>query len=70
MLDVLLGNPPVIVAKLRDGNYFGEALLINKPRSNTIQAHTFCDLFSLTRAALEEVLEYYPEVSRPLHVNR
>ena len=66
-LDVMVGNPPVIVAKLRQGNYFGEALLIRKPRSNSIQANTFCDLFALTRDALEEVLDYYPETARTLH---
>ena len=43
------------VATLSQGTYFGEGLLISQPRSNTVQASTFCDLFSLTRSALEEV---------------
>ena len=64
---MLVGKPPVIVAKLRQGNYFGEALIISKPRAATIQANTFCDLFTLTRAALVEVLEYYPETSKQMH---
>lgn len=62
VLDVLVSNPPVIVAKLRQGNYFGEAVLVQQPRYNTVQASTFCDLFSLTKLALTEVLAYYPEV--------
>ena len=65
--DVLFGSPPVIVAKLRQGNYFGEALLSAKPCASTIQARTFCDLFTLTRRALMEVLTYYPETEKKMH---
>ena len=65
--DVLVGKPPVIVAKLRQGNYFGEALIVNKPRAATVQASTFCDLFTLTRRALTEVLAYYPETAQKMH---
>ena len=36
--DVLVGTPPVIVAKLRQGNFFGEALIVSKPRAATVQA--------------------------------
>ena len=65
--DVLVGSPPVIVAKLRQGNYFGEALIVNKPRAATVQASTFCDLFMLTRRALTEVLAYYPETAQKMN---
>lgn len=65
-LDVLVGQPPVRVAKLRHGDYFGEGLLISKPRGNTVQATTFCDLFSLTRTALAEILPYYPDTTATL----
>lgn len=65
--DILFGSPPVIVAKLRQGNYFGEALLSEKPCASTIQARTFCDLFTLTRRALVEVLAYYPETEKKMH---
>ena len=65
--DILFGSPPVIVAKLRQGNYFGEALLSAQPCASTIQARTFCDLFTLTRRALIEVLTYYPETAKKMH---
>ena len=65
--DVLVGSPPVIVARLRQGNYFGEALTEAKPRAATIQARTFCDLFVLTQRALTEVLPYYPETEAKMH---
>ena len=64
--DVLFGDPPVIVGKLRQGNYFGEALLSAKPCASTIQARTFCDLFTLARRALVEVLTYYPETEKKM----
>lgn len=64
--DVLFGDPPVIVGKLRQGNYFGEALLSAKPCASTIQARTFCDLFTLARRALVEVLTYYPEIEKKM----
>ena len=64
--DVLFGDPPVIVGKLRQGNYFGEALLSAKPCASTIQARTFCDLFTLARRALMEVLTYYPETEKKM----
>ena len=64
---VLVGSPPVIVAKLRQGSYFGEGLIVSKPRTATVQARTFCDLFTLTRRALNEVLVYCaPRVPPPL----
>eukprot|EP00962_Isochrysis_galbana_P046106 scaffold18426_cov101-Isochrysis_galbana.AAC.1 len=65
-LDVLVGRAALKVAKLRQGDYFGEGLLINRPRTNAVRASTFCDLFTLTRAALEEVLPYYPQTTDTL----
>ena len=65
--DILFGSPPVIVGKLRQGNYFGEGLLSAKPCASTIQARTFCDLFTLARRALVEVLTYYPETEKKMH---
>jgi voltage-gated potassium channel len=65
--DIFFGSPPVIVGKLRQGDYFGEALLSAKPCASTIQARTFCDLFTLARRALVEVLTYYPETEKKMH---
>jgi len=62
-LDVLVGKDALKVAKLRQGDYFGEGLLINRPRTNSVRAATFCDLFTLTRNVLEEVLPYYPQTA-------
>jgi CRP-like cAMP-binding protein len=65
-LDVLVGSDAIKVATLRQDDYFGEGLLINRPRTSAVRTATFCDLFTLTRAALEEVLPYYPQTTDAL----
>lgn len=44
------------------GNQFGEyACLTMEPRTATVVAHTYVELYSLSRAALQEVMARWPE---------
>eukprot|EP00741_Cyanophora_paradoxa_P020294 tig00021244_g19588.t1 len=48
---------------MSDGEYFGEiALLLADKRTASVRARTYCDLFCLEKADLEELLEDYPDV--------
>ncbi len=51
-----------ILAVLSDGDFFGEvALLLHKPRSATVRAIDYCDLYILEKEAFHNVLARHPE---------
>ncbi|KAF7258585.1 hypothetical protein EG68_04037 [Paragonimus skrjabini miyazakii] len=53
----------IIATRLSDGCYFGEiCLLTNARRVATVQAETYCTLYSLDQKNFYEVLENYPEM--------
>ncbi|MBF0143156.1 MAG: ion transporter [Magnetococcales bacterium] len=55
------------VVKLRAGSFFGEvAVLKDTPRSATIQAITYCDVFVLSQDDLKRVLASHPDLQRSL----
>ena len=52
---------------LRDGEFFGETILLLAERRNaTVRALTNCDLFVLERSEFERVLREHPEFAAPL----
>jgi voltage-gated potassium channel len=51
-----------IVASLREGDFFGEmALLEHRPRSASVRAATYCDLYRLDKASFDRVTAKFPE---------
>ncbi|MBF0626448.1 MAG: cyclic nucleotide-binding domain-containing protein, partial [Magnetococcales bacterium] len=55
------------LVKLRAGSFFGEmAVLQDTPRSATVQAVTYCDVFVLTQGDLQRVLDSHPELKKIL----
>jgi CRP-like cAMP-binding protein len=59
----LEGGQPRRIAKLQDGDCFGEmALLSNKPRNATIRTLTPCVCLSLKRDLFDRLLEREPEL--------
>ena len=49
-------------AVLRKGDAFGEmALVLNKPRSATVRAIGWCDLYRLDKSAFDDIIGRYPE---------
>ena len=62
MIDIP-GKETEEVAKLGEGEYFGEmSLLANEPRAATVVAHTECQLLEIDKDALKPVFDKYPEL--------
>jgi voltage-gated potassium channel len=56
------------LATLGPGSFFGElALLTSKPRSATIRAVGYCDLFALKQDDFESALKRYPDFAAHVH---
>ncbi len=61
-VDVLSKNEKHLYATLSVGQFFGEmALLLKTPRTATIKAKEFCDLYQLDKYTFERILAHYPE---------
>jgi voltage-gated potassium channel len=51
-----------IVASLHEGDFFGEiALLEHRPRSASVRAATYCDLYRLDKESFDRVIARFPE---------
>ena len=62
-LDVELANGR-IVTRLGSGDFFGEiALFTDEPRTATVVARTYCDVFVLSRNAFGYIARKYPEIN-------
>lgn len=61
-VEVLGQDDAEVIATLGDGSFFGElALLTSRPRSNTVRAVNYCNLYALNRESFERVLDEFPE---------
>ncbi|CAK9299985.1 unnamed protein product [Gordionus sp. m RMFG-2023] len=66
VVDVISGNE--VKTSLSEGSYFGEICLMtsDQKRQATIQAATYCHLFSLSRKHFDQVLEFYPMMRKTM----
>ena len=61
-VEVISPDGKTILATLRDGDLFGEiALLFSQPRSASVRAMDYCDLYTLDKDTFQRVLTHYPE---------
>lgn len=61
-VDVVSADEQIVYATLREGAFFGEiALLLSMPRTATIKAREYCDIYSLNKVTFERILEKYPD---------
>ena len=61
-MEVFAGDPPACVYRIHPGDYFGElALLLDVPRTITVKAVSFCEVYVLERAQLIETLRIFPD---------
>ncbi len=55
------------IGSMSDGDFFGEiALFLNQPRTASIQAETYCDIYRLDKDAFERVMEKYPRFANKI----
>jgi voltage-gated potassium channel len=53
-----------IYTSLSDGDFFGEiALVHNQPRTASVRAVSYCDLYRLDKEIFDRVLAHYPEIA-------
>ncbi|MBN1302762.1 MAG: cyclic nucleotide-binding domain-containing protein [Melioribacteraceae bacterium] len=64
-LEVISEKENKIIGVLRNGDFFGEiALFKNVPRTATIKAVDYCDLYTLTKARFDYALSKFPGLSK------
>ena len=64
-VEVISPDGRTILATLGDGDLFGEiALLFSQPRSASVRATDYCDLYILDKDTFERVLQHYPEFAK------
>ena len=52
---------------LKEGDFFGEiALFSNMPRTASVKAKTYCNLYKLERATFETIISDFPEVANQI----
>ncbi|HIF07617.1 MAG TPA: cyclic nucleotide-binding domain-containing protein, partial [Gemmatimonadetes bacterium] len=68
-VDVLGDDGETLIRTLTDGDFFGEvALLHRQPRTATVRAVGYCDLYSLDREAFAQTISGYPDFAA--HIER
>jgi CRP-like cAMP-binding protein len=66
-LEVLSGDEEKIISILKEGDFFGEiALFKNVTRTASVKAVTYCDLYSLSKARFDYVLEKFPKIKQKI----
>lgn len=61
-VDVVSADGSTTYATLSDGQFFGEiALLLSMPRTASIIARDYCDLYRLDKETFDRILERYPD---------
>ncbi len=68
-LQVLDKTGKKVLSTLKDGDFFGEiALFMNKPRTASIKAITYCDLYYLEKKTFDYVVEKYKDIARKIEI--
>jgi CRP-like cAMP-binding protein len=66
---VLSADENITYASLKAGQFFGEiSLLLSMPRTATIKAAGFCDLYRLDKEHFDIVVEQYPDFKKSIRV--
>ena len=65
--DVMSGDETITYATLSAGQFFGEiALLLSMPRTATVKAKEYCDLYRLEKEIFDRVIERYPDFTETI----
>jgi len=67
-VEVVSKDGKTVYATLAEGNFFGEiALLLSMPRTASIRAVDYIDVYTLSKNKLEHVLDNFPEFKEHIH---
>ena len=67
-VDVLSADEQTVYATLTAGQFFGEiALLLSMPRTATIRAREYCDLYRLDKENFDRVIQRYPDFAERIN---
>lgn len=63
-LDILSADEKITYTTLSEGAFFGEiALIMSTPRTATVRAAEYCDLYALRKETLDRVLKDHPDIA-------
>jgi CRP-like cAMP-binding protein len=66
-VDVLSADEAITYATLTGGAFIGEmALLLSTPRTATVKAVEYCDLYRLTKDMVDSILPRYPDIAHTM----
>jgi Cyclic nucleotide-binding domain/Ion transport protein len=61
-VEIIAPDGTTVLTALTDGQFFGElALLFSQPRTASVRAVDYCDLYTLDKDTFDQVLTRYPE---------
>ena len=64
-VDIIAADGKTLYNTLRDGDFFGEiALLFSQPRTASVRAVDYCDMYLLDKETFARVLAHYPAFER------
>jgi voltage-gated potassium channel len=67
-VDIVAADGHTVLNTLRDGDFFGEiALLFRQPRTASVRAVDYCDLYVLDKDTFDRVLARYPTFAAHVH---
>jgi Cyclic nucleotide-binding domain/Ion channel len=68
-VEIIAPDGTTVLTKLTDGQFFGElALLFSQPRTASVRAVDYCDLYTLDKDTFDHVLTRYPEFAAHIKV--
>lgn len=63
-VEILAPDGATVYRTLSDGDFFGEiALFLDQPRSASVRAVTYCDLYRLDKEMFDRILSHYPDIA-------
>ncbi len=66
-VDVLNEECSIVYATLTSGRFFGEmALLLSSPRTATVKARAYCDIYVLAKETFDKILQRYPDFAKDI----
>jgi hypothetical protein len=67
-VEIISADGTTVVNTLSDGDFFGEiALLFSQPRTASVRAVDYCDLYTLDKDTFDSALARYPDFAGHIH---